>query len=129
MNDRLSDMATRIRNGYLAGKKEVTMPSTKLLVGVAQVLVEEKYLLSFEVEGESPRLTLKLKLNYAGIRPAITKIKRVSKPGVRIYQATKGLTPVLSGLGISIISTSKGVMTGSAAHKNNLGGEVLLELW
>ncbi len=129
MNDRLSDMATRIRNGYLAGKKTVEMPSAKLLSAVAEVMVVEKYLLNSEVVGDAPHPTLKLTLNYAGIKPAITNIKRISKPGVRIYHGKKDLNPVLSGLGISIISTSQGIMTGKTAHKNKIGGEVLLELW
>lgn len=129
MNDRLSDMATRIRNGYLAGKSEVTMPSTNLLLKVADVMVEEKYLKSAIVEGDHPHKTLKLILNYAGTRPSIQNIKRISKPGVRIYKPSNSLIPILSGLGITIISTSHGIMTGKTARKNNLGGEVLLELW
>jgi small subunit ribosomal protein S8 len=122
-------MATRIRNGYLAGKKEVEMPRTTLLVEVAEVMIKEKYLKSQETLGEYPKQTLKLTLNYAGSNPSITEIKRISKPGVRIYHSASDLKPVLSGLGISIISTSKGVMTGNEARKNKLGGEVLLELW
>jgi len=129
MNDRLSDMITRIRNGYLAGKKSVTMPSTKLLKSVADVMLQEHYLAGVDVEGKAPKQTLVLKLLYSGTKPAITKAKRVSKPGVRIYHGNSDLRPVLSGLGISIVSTSKGVMTGKQAKKQSIGGEVLVELW
>lgn len=129
MHDHLSDMVTRIRNGYLAGKSVVAMPHTKLLESVARVLAEEKYLDQVRVEGDAGHRTLILTLLYAGQKPALTKIKRVSKPGIRIYHRVRALTEVLSGLGLSIVSTPCGIMTGRQARRQKLGGEVLLELW
>jgi small subunit ribosomal protein S8 len=129
MNDHLSDFATRIRNAYLVGKSEVVMPHTQLLASVAKVLVDHKYLSQAKTKKEGNKQQLVLSLNYSGRKPALSQIKRVSKPGVRIYSKSSELYPVLSGLGIKIVSTSSGVMTGQQARKNKLGGEVLLELW
>jgi len=129
MNDRLSDMITRIRNAYLAGKKEVIMPHTNLLESVAQVMATEKYLDQVTIQQDGNHKNLALTLLYHENRPAITKMKRVSKPGVRIYHSKKHFAPILSGLGIAIVSTSQGVMTTSQARQNQLGGEVLVELW
>ncbi len=130
MTDKISDMITRIRNGYLASKAEVSLPHTNLLEKIAQVLVTEKYLAGSSVtESEDGKKTLKLTLNYSGHTPAISTIKRVSKPGVRIYTPVSGLKPVLSGLGLAILSTSHGVMTDRAAKQQKIGGEVLFELW
>jgi len=127
MNDKVSDMITRIRNAYLAHKAEVLMPSTKLLASIAKVLVEEKYLKSSELL-ESPKPTLKLVLNYAGNMAAVSKLRRVSKPGSRIYKKGRELKPILSGMGIAILSTSKGIMTDRTARREKIGGEVLTEL-
>lgn len=128
MNDRISDMITRIRNGYLAGKKEVSLPHTIVLEKIAGVLVEEKYLMASRVEGEGKK-TLILTLAYAGHTPAVSVIRRISKPGVRMYTKTRGIKPVLSGLGIAVLSTPSGVMTDRSAKKAKVGGEVLFELW
>lgn len=129
MNDRLSDYATRLRNAYLVGKQELTVPHTKLLEAVSKLLVDEHYLKSFRVEGNAPQKTLILELTYSNRRPALTKIKRISKPGVRIYQKTHNLFPVMNGLGLQILSTSRGLMSDKQARTNKIGGEVLLELW
>lgn len=129
MNDRLSDLATRIRNAYLVGKQKLTLPHTKLLENVARVLHQEKYLQDVEVKKGQPVSELVLTLAYAKGRPAINQIKRVSKPGVRIYRHADSLRPVLSGLGLRILSTSQGVMSDKQAKSKKLGGEVLLELW
>lgn len=128
MNDRISDMITRIRNGYLAGKKEVSIPHTILLEKIVNVLVEEKYLTSSRVEGDV-RKSLIVTLAYSGHTPAISEINRISKPGVRMYSKSTALKPVLSGLGIAVLSTPNGVMTDRAAKKAKVGGEVLFELW
>lgn len=122
-------MITRIRNAYLVGKKQVTLPHTKLLESVAQVMVDNNYLTALNVEKTDRQPNLVLTLTYASGKPAISKIKRVSKPGVRIYSSASSLKPVLSGLGISILTTSKGVISNKDARKNNLGGEVLVELY
>ena len=125
LTDSIADFATRVRNASLVNKSEVTLRNTKLVKAIADVMVSERYLESAEVaEGQ-----LTVKLMYVEGKPAINSIKRISKPGVRIYKKSHELTKVLSGLGIAILSTSKGVMSNTTAVKQQLGGEVLLELW
>lgn len=113
----------------MAGKSQVVMPHTKLLESVARVMAAERYLGGVEVKEGKPSQLLVLTLLYSNTRPAVNKLKMISKPGVRIYQKTKSLKPVLSGLGIKILSTSEGVMTSRQAKSKQLGGEVLIELW
>jgi small subunit ribosomal protein S8 len=125
MTDPIADMLTRIRNGLAAGKKAVMIPDSKLKRSIAQVLKDEGFITDFsqaEVEGK-PHLSVELKY-YKG-KPVIEKMKRVSRPGLRIYKATGDLPRVMSGLGIAIVSTSQGVMTDRAARKAGHGGEVL----
>lgn len=125
MNDPISDMLTRIRNGQRAQKKSVTMPSSKLKLAIAQVLQDEGYIGGFsktELDGH-PAVTIELK--YFNGQPVIEEIQRVSKPGLRIYKSKDELPQVLGGLGIAIVSTSGGVMTDRAARKAGCGGEVL----
>jgi len=130
INDSLSDMITRLRNAFAIGKSTITLPHTTLLESVAHVLVEEKYLSKVEVVKSSlVHSSLVLTLAYAGTKPSISSIKRISKPGLRTYKKSPELRPVLSGMGIAILSTSKGVMTDRSAKKAKLGGEVLIELW
>lgn len=124
MNDPIADMLTRIRNGQAARKAEVSMPSSKLKQAICQVLKDEGYITDFQVRGEvRPVLTIKLK--YFEGRPVIDAIQRVSRPGRRIFRGANELPKVLGGLGIAIISTSKGVMTDRAARAGGHGGEVL----
>jgi len=130
INDHISDMISRIKNAYAMHKKTVSMPYTKVLETVAKVMLEEKYLAGVKVEGD--KLTEKqlvLTLAYKADTAAISSIKRISKPGVRIYRQVDSFKPVLSGLGIAILSTSKGVMSDRNAKIAKIGGEVLLELW
>jgi len=125
MTDPIADMLTRIRNGLSAGKTNVTMPLSKLKQSVAQVLKDEGYITEFsqtEVDGK-PALDVELK--YFQGKPVIEKMSRVSRPGLRIYKATDELPKIMAGLGIAIISTSKGVMTDRAARKAGHGGEVI----
>jgi small subunit ribosomal protein S8 len=130
INDTLSDMVTRIKNAYAMHKKTVSMPYTKVLEAVASVMLSEKYISKFEVKGEGVTdKTLVVSLSYKDDSAAITSIKRISKPGVRIYRHVADFKPVLSGLGIAILSTSKGIMSDRNAKINKIGGEVLLELW
>lgn len=130
INDHVSDMITRIKNGYAMHKKTVSMPYTKVLEAVAGVMLDEKYLSSLKVEGEKVTdKKLVLTLSYKADSAAISSIKRISKPGVRIYRQVDNFKPVLSGLGIAILSTSKGVMSDRQAKINKIGGEVLAELW
>lgn len=128
--DPVADMLTRIRNGYLAGKKVVPVPYSKLKKAVASLLVNEGYLKSAEVEGKKPtEKQLKLDLRYSQGRPAIVGIKRLSKPGLRRYARADKIPPVRWGIGITVLSTSAGVMTDKEARKKNLGGEILCQVW
>lgn len=130
INDHISDMLVRIKNAYAMHKKTVSMPYTKVLSEVAKVMVEEKYLAKMDVVGETVvAKQLVLTLSYKDDSAAISAIKRISKPGVRIYRPLHNFKPVLSGMGIAILSTSKGIMSDRSARQNKVGGEVLLELW
>ena len=124
MTDPIADMFTRIRNGQSAAKSAVTMPSSKVKVALANLLKEEGYISEFSVaEGVKPELTVELK--YFEGKEVIEVIKRVSRPGLRVYKGAQELPKVLAGMGIAIISTSKGLMTDRAARNAGLGGEVL----
>ncbi|HEY9031863.1 MAG TPA: 30S ribosomal protein S8 [Kangiella sp.] len=124
MQDPIADMLTRIRNGQTAAKKNVAIPASKLKKAIAQVLADEGFIAGFSVEeGTKPTMTVELKY-YQG-RPVIEELKRVSRPSLRIYKKVDELPKVIGGLGVAIISTSKGVMTDRAARKNGHGGEVL----
>lgn len=124
MTDPIADMFTRIRNGQSAAKTAVTMPSSKVKVALANLLKEEGYISDFSVTGEvKPELTVELK--YFEGKEVIEVIKRVSRPGLRVYKGAQELPKVLAGMGIAIISTSKGLMTDRAARNAGLGGEVL----
>jgi len=124
MQDTLADMFTRIRNGHMAEKKAVSLPSSKQKLAVAKVLKEEGYIADYSVEGDvKPVLTIDLK--YFEGKPVIEEIKRVSRPSLRIYKSAGELPKVADGLGIAIISTSKGVMTDRAARQAGVGGEVV----
>ena len=124
MQDPLADMLTRIRNAQMAEKAVVSMPSSTLKVAVAKVLKGEGYIADFQISSEvKPQLTIELK--YFEGRPVIEEVKRVSRPGLRQYKAVEDLPKVRGGLGVSIVSTSKGVMTDRAARAAGIGGEVL----
>ncbi|MFW5444204.1 MAG: 30S ribosomal protein S8 [Methylococcaceae bacterium] len=125
MSDPIADMLTRIRNGQSAGKKSVKLPSSKLKVAIARVLKEEGYITDFKTDttGSHTEMTVDLKY-YQGV-PVIEKVKRVSRPGLRIYKSKDELPKVLAGLGIAIVSTSNGVMTDRAARAIGHGGEVI----
>lgn len=124
MQDTLADMFTRIRNGHMAEKTAVSMPSSKIKISVAEVLKSEGYITDYVVEGEAkPLLTIELK--YFDGKPVIEEIKRVSRPGLRIYKATKELPTIAAGLGVAIVSTSKGMMTDRAARAAGIGGEII----
>lgn len=124
MQDPIADMLTRIRNGQAARKETVSLPSSKLKVAIAKVLKEEGYIVNYEVsESNKPELTLTLK--YFEGKAVVETIKRVSRPGLRIYKGKDALPKVMGGLGIAIVSTSKGVMTDRVARKEGLGGEII----
>ncbi len=124
MQDTLADMFTRIRNGHMAEKQAVSMPSSKMKVSVAKVLKDEGYIADFAVE-ESAKPVLTVELKYFEGKPVIEEIKRVSRPGLRIYKGAGDLPKVSGGLGVAIVSTSKGVMTDRAARSAGVGGEVI----
>lgn len=128
MQDPIADMLTRIRNALQAKHKQVALPSSKLKVAVAKVLTEEGYLLAYKVEGDA-KPTLILDLKYYQNRPVIERINRVSKPGFRIYRGCDEMPQSLDGLGVVVVSTSKGVMSDKEARKARLGGEILCEVW
>ncbi|MGD9887981.1 MAG: 30S ribosomal protein S8 [Halothiobacillaceae bacterium] len=124
MSDPIADMLTRVRNGQMAGKTEVSMPSSKLKVSICQVLKDEGYISDFIIVGDiRPVMTVKLK--YFEGRPVIEKIQRVSRPGLRIFRGSSELPKVQNGLGVAIVSTSQGVMTDRQARAAGHGGEVL----
>ncbi len=125
MQDPLSDMLTRIRNAQMAGKKSVEMPGSKLKAAVAQVLKDEGYVGDFAVSDESGKSRLAITLKYYQGKPVIAEIDRVSRPGLRRYSAKDELPSVRAGLGVAIVSTSRGVMSDRAARAAGVGGEVL----
>lgn len=126
MTDPVADMLTRIRNAQLAEKTTVAMPSSKLKVAIAEVLKDEGYVDGFSVsKGEGGKATLEIGLKYYSGRPVIEKIQRISRPGLRIYKGSNDIPKVMNGLGIAIVSTSKGLMTDRKARSNGIGGEVL----
>ena len=126
MTDPIADMLTRIRNGAQASHPSVDVPSSKLKVALAKVLKEEGYIADYEVKkvGKFDVITITLKYD-SNNKPVITKLVRVSKPGLKTYSKAKNLEKVLGGLGIAVVSTSKGLMTDRKARKENIGGEVL----
>ena len=130
MTDPIADMLTRIRNGVSAKHDSVSMPASKVKVAIARVLKEEGFIRDFELGSEGSRSVLKVQLSYTGRKdPVLSGIKRVSKPGLRVYVQKREIPRVLGGLGIAILSTPEGVMTGQIARQKNIGGEVLCYVW
>lgn len=126
LQDPVADMLTRIRNGQAAGRARVSMPSSKLKASIAAVLRDEGYVHDFETaEDDRGRLVLSVRLKYHDGRPVISSLDRTSRPGLRIYRGKGDLPVVMGGLGIAIVSTSRGVMADRAARAEGLGGEVL----
>ncbi len=129
MQDPIADMTTRIRNAEMVGRDKVSMPASKVKLAIARVLKDEGYIANYNVEGEEKKPTLVVFLKYHNNKPVIEHIKRVSRPGLRVYKNCSELPNILGGMGISIVSTSKGVMSDKHARKQGLGGEVLCEVW
>ncbi len=129
--DTIADFLTRVRNAIGANHRILQVPSSKMKVEIAKVLLENGYIQNFKVEGEGYKKVLKMALKYNPVtkRSAITKIERVSSPGLRQYTSVDDMPRVLNGLGISILSTSKGVMTDKHAVRENLGGEILCRVY
>lgn len=130
VNDPIADMLTRIRNAQVAKHESVLVPASKTKKAIAKILLDEGYLKDVEYIDEGPQGSIKLVLKYVeGKQPVIGGLKRISKPGLRIYAQSNELPQVLGGLGIAIISTSKGIMTSRNARKEGIGGEVLAYIW
>jgi small subunit ribosomal protein S8 len=134
VTDPIADLLTRIRNGLMAGQTVVAMPSSKMKAAVVQILKEEGYIDTFEVAAnEETKSVLRVHLKYVGERrdrrPVITGLERVSRPGRRVYAGKTEIPRVLSGLGVTIVSTPKGIMTGARARKLGVGGEVICKVW
>ncbi len=130
VTDPIADMLTRIRNGLAVRKRYVTMPSSKLKLELVRVLKEEGYIDHYDVTKDRPQPRLRVHLKYTEDRePLISGLERVSKPGCRVYAKKENIPLVLSGMGIAVLSTSRGVMTGKKAHRLGLGGEVLCYIW
>jgi len=125
MSDPIADMLTRIRNAQASEKVSVEMPCSKVKVAIAAVLKDEGYIEDFKVSADTGKSLLEIGLKYYAGRPVIEKIERVSRPGLRIYRASRDIPPVMNGLGIAIVSTSRGVMTDRKARASGVGGEVL----
>jgi small subunit ribosomal protein S8 len=129
MTDPIADMLTRIRNAYSAEHEEVEIPFSNLKERIVNLLNKTGYLGKARVEGEKSNKKLILSLVYSNGRPAINKVEKVSKPGRRVYLKANDITKPLSGYGMTIVSTSKGLMTGDDANKQNLGGEIICIVW
>jgi small subunit ribosomal protein S8 len=128
--DPIADMLSRIKNAIMAQKKEVLVPLSKIKIEITKILKSEGYISDFKVKDAQFPPVIAIELKYkAGKKNAIEGVKRVSRPGRRIYAEVHGIPKVLSGLGVSVLSTSKGLMTGKQCQENNIGGEVLLHVW
>lgn len=126
MNDTIADSLIRIKNGYLAQKSEIELVYSKLILAICQVLIKEGFITSAKADGTKK---IAVVLKYDGRRSAITDVKRVSKPGLRVYKGSKQIPRVLGGLGIALVSTPKGILTDRQARKEGVGGEVLAFVW
>ena len=129
MTDPIADMLTRIRNILMVGKPEVIVPYSKIKEQIANVLHREGYILSYRVDGNDHKKNIVMQLKYVDGKPAISSLKRISKSGHRVYSGKEDIPVVLDGLGITILSTSQGLMTGYESYKKGIGGEVLCEIY
>lgn len=131
MSDPIADMLTRIRNANMAKHDKVDVPASKMKLAIAGILKDEGYIKDFEVTGEAPAQNINITLKYGVDKndKVITGLKRISKPGLRVYSSAADMPKVLGGLGIAIVSTNKGIITDKQARKENVGGEVLAFIW
>jgi small subunit ribosomal protein S8 len=128
--DPIADMLTRVRNALRARHQKVDVPASKLKMEIARILKEEGYIMNFKLAEEGAMKTIRLYLKYTPANePAISKIERVSRPGCRVYVGSKEIPRVLGGLGVNILTTPRGVMTGRTARKEGVGGELLCQVW
>ncbi len=129
MTDPVADMLTRVRNAALARHLRVSIPASNMKLALARILKEEGYIKDFEMVKDNPQGTIRITLRYVDRRPVLTQLKRVSKPGLRVYAKREDIPRVRGGLGIAIISTPKGLMTGRKAYQLGMGGEVVCYIW
>jgi small subunit ribosomal protein S8 len=129
MTDPIADMLTRIRNAALARHLRVSIPASNMKLAIARILKEEGYIKDYELVKDNPQGTIRVTLRYVEKRPVLTQIKRVSKPGLRVYTHKEEIPRVRGGLGTAIISTPKGLMTGRRAFQQGMGGEVVCYVW
>jgi small subunit ribosomal protein S8 len=130
MTDPIADMLTRIRNGTQARHDSVEMPSSSMKVAIARVLSDEGFIKGYQVLEDRPFKVLRVDLQYTGKKePVLTGIKRISKPGLRVYTKASAIPRVYGGLGLAVVSTPKGVMSGQQARRLNVGGEVICHVW
>jgi len=129
MTDPIADMLTRIRNAVTARHTRVLIPASKMKLGIARVLKEEGYIRDIEILKDNPQGTLRLTLRYVDKKPVLTQLKRVSKPGLRVYTRREDIPRVRGGLGVAVLSTPKGLMSGTKAYRQGVGGEVICYVW
>src|SRR5215469_12016510 len=129
MTDPVADMLTRIRNAIMARHTRVLIPASNMKIAIARILQEEGYIAGFDVVQDNPQGTLRITLKYVDKRPVLQQLKRVSKPGLRVYTRRDAIPRVRGGLGTAIISTPQGLMTGRKAYQLGLGGEVVCYVW
>jgi len=129
VTDPIADLLTRVRNAAMARHDSVTLPASKMKIAVAKILKDEGFISDFSIIKGEPQRMIKITLKYIDKQPAFIGLERVSKPGLRVYSGKKEIPRVYGGLGIAVISTSKGLMTGQEAWKKNIGGEVLCYVW
>ncbi len=129
MTDPIADMLTRIRNAAAARHTRVLIPASKMKLAIARVLKEEGYIKDIEVLKDNPQGSIRITLRYVDKRPVLTQLKRISKPGLRVYTKRSNIPRVRGGLGVAILSTPKGLMTGQRAYREGLGGEVVCYVW
>ncbi len=129
MTDPIADMLTRIRNAIMVRHDSVTVPASKLKLGIAKILKEEGFIADYEIVKGKPHREIKVQLRYIDNKPAISGLKRISKPGLRLYVQKKEIPRVYGGLGIAILSTSQGLKTGQQAWRQGSGGELLCYVW
>lgn len=129
VTDPIADMLTRIRNAIMAGHEDVLVPASRMKLSIAKTLKEERFVEDYETLRGKPETMIRIHFRYVDSRPAVVGLERVSKPGLRVYVGRREIPRVYGGLGIAIVSTSKGVMTGQKAWQQHLGGELLCYVW
>lgn len=129
VNDPIGDMLARVKNAYMARKSVVELPYSKVIAAIAKILHDEGYVSSASSKGEQGKKTLVLGLRYVSSKPALTDVKRKSKPGLRLYIGASEIPTVIGGMGTAILSTPQGIMTGKEAKRRHIGGELLCEVW